>query len=276
MMSRRPLPRQWRHLRELVEMQVSDYEVGYGKPPSSGQIRKGEVRNPYGRAGKKGVSKPVTTEAAILEQIDGETVVVDGRAMTRREAHVRAQYMSALKGKANAIRFIDRLSQRANSQSQTGGVLTLPCDNPDGWNAEDAIAQYHARLERERRNARRNTRRAKAKVDSNQSLPLQQDWEILSDLESETVEQDGRVMTMRELRLRIYKALAVKGSRAAQAALVRIQDASKSTEGRRPGVLLVPPPMAVEEWEVMTARQQAPYREQTFDDAFSEPQEGEA
>jgi hypothetical protein len=259
-----------------MEAQVSDYDVGYGKPPRSGQIRKGEVRNPHGRAGKKGVSKPATTEADILEQIDGETVVVDGRAMTRREAHVRAQYLNALKGKANAIRFVDRLSQRASGEGKNGGVLELPCDNPDGWNAEDAVAQYKARLAHEWRNARRRTRRAKAKADPAQPLPLKQDWEILADLENETVERDGRITLMREVRLRIYKALAVKGNRAAQEVLTRIQNASKPIGGHQPGVLLVPPPMPLEEWEVMAARQQAPYREQTFDDVFSEPREGEA
>lgn len=255
---------------------MSDYEIGYGKPPRSGQIRKGEVRNPNGRAGKNRVPKRATTEAELLEQIDGETVVVDGRAMTRREAHVRAQYMRALKGRANAIRFIDRLSQRANSQSQKGGVLQLPCDNPDEWNGKDAIEQYHARLGRELRNARRRAKRVKARADAGQPLPLKQDWEILADLENETVERDGRVMAMRELRLRIYKALAANGNRAAQAVLVRIQDTPKLTEGHRPGVLLVPPPMTMEEWEVMAAKQQAPYREQTFDDIFSEPRADEA
>jgi len=255
---------------------VSDYDVGYRKPPRSGQIRKGEIRNANGRAGKNRVSKRATTEAELLEQIDGEMVVIDGRAMTRREAHIRAQYLNALKGKADAIRFIDRLSQRANGQSQKGGVLQLPCDNPDEWNGKDAVAQYHARLERELRNARRRARRAKAKADPGQPLPLKQDWEILAELENETVERDGRIMAMRELRLRIYKALAIKGNRAAQAVLVRIQDAPKLTEGHRPGVLLVPPPMTVEEWEAMAAKQQASYREQTFDDIFSEPQEDEA
>ena len=31
---------------------TDDYVVGFGRPPASGRIKQGEVRNPYGRNGK--------------------------------------------------------------------------------------------------------------------------------------------------------------------------------------------------------------------------------
>lgn len=39
--------------REWFEEQAREESIGYKRPPSSGRIKKGEVRNPYGRRGKR-------------------------------------------------------------------------------------------------------------------------------------------------------------------------------------------------------------------------------
>jgi hypothetical protein len=240
---------------------MDEYEVGYRKPPKSGQIKPGEVRNPHGRAGKKPTNKPATTELDLLEQIEGETVIIDGRAMTRREATIRAHYMNAMKGKPNSIRYIERLGERLDTEGGGGGVLVLPCDDPERWNAADALAQHKVRVERQIRNAHRRERRARVRPPKEVAPLLKPAWQILADLENEIVVHDGKSMSMRELRLRLYLAHAVKNNRAAQNALANIQGATKLGEKREAGYLMVPPPMTLDAWSRMAAKQQAKYRE---------------
>ena len=45
-----------------VAVSAPGYKVGYKKPPISGQIQPGEVRNPNGRRGKKKKEWPTTTD----------------------------------------------------------------------------------------------------------------------------------------------------------------------------------------------------------------------
>jgi hypothetical protein len=45
---------------------MSDYKVGYGKPPIKTQIKPGERRNPYGRRGKR--PKPVVEGTALMRR----------------------------------------------------------------------------------------------------------------------------------------------------------------------------------------------------------------
>ena len=75
---------------------MSDYEVGYGKPPSSIHIKPGERRNSNGRRGKR--PKPVidNSEAAILERLDAEIVAVGSMKMTKREAGLRRLHNQSL------------------------------------------------------------------------------------------------------------------------------------------------------------------------------------
>ncbi|BBD98864.1 hypothetical protein SAMIE_1023650 [Sphingobium amiense] len=252
---------------------MSDYEVGYRKPPRSGRIRPGEVRNPFGRAGRKpgAISAPGLDEAGLLERIAGEPVSIDGRVMTRREASVRTRYMSALKGKGSAIRYIDRLSADAGAEANGGRVLHLPCDDFEKWNTEDAMRQKDARLKQERRNMRRRRRRAGAKQDAGAMPALKSEREIFLDIEEEALEREGKQISMRELRLRMFVAHAAKGNQAAQAAIARIEAAARMPEGRRPGYLVVPETPTLEIWAVAAAKQQARYRTQSVcDEDFPE------
>lgn len=83
-----------------------DYEVGYGKPPKSGQFERGQSGNAKGRTlrlktGTLEVSKYLPTEKLIRSVGEREhTLRVNGRAtrMTEREAVMRALFHKAING----------------------------------------------------------------------------------------------------------------------------------------------------------------------------------
>jgi hypothetical protein len=81
---------------------MSEYKIGYAKPPKSGQFKRGKSGNPKGRA--KGSLKLATDLAAELnEQI---TVREDGRArrVSKQRALIKSLMAKALQGdiRANA------------------------------------------------------------------------------------------------------------------------------------------------------------------------------
>ena len=79
---------------------MSDYKVGYGRPPKSGQFRRGKTGNPGGRP--KGSLKLATDLAAELnEQI---TVREDGRArrVSKQRALIKSLMAKALQGDVRA------------------------------------------------------------------------------------------------------------------------------------------------------------------------------
>jgi hypothetical protein len=88
-----------------------DYEIGYGRPPKSGQIKPGEVRNPWGKTGKRG------SEQDLLLKVAGELVPanVNGKAtsMSQEEGAYRRLFQEALKGNAAALKLLlEHLSRR--------------------------------------------------------------------------------------------------------------------------------------------------------------------
>ena len=79
---------------------MSEYKVGYGKPPKSGQFRQGKSGNPKGRP--KGTLKLATDLAAELsEQI---TVREDGksRRVSKQRALIKSLMAKALQGDVRA------------------------------------------------------------------------------------------------------------------------------------------------------------------------------
>ncbi len=79
---------------------TGDYEVGYGNPPKSGQIKKGERRNPKGRP--KG-SKNLKTD--LLEELDEMMRVREGgreRRISKQRALIKTQVARALSGNDRA------------------------------------------------------------------------------------------------------------------------------------------------------------------------------
>ncbi len=79
---------------------TGDYEVGYGKPPKSGQIKKGERRNPKGRP--KG-SKNLKTD--LLEELGEMMRVREGgheHRISKQRALIKTQVARALNGNDRA------------------------------------------------------------------------------------------------------------------------------------------------------------------------------
>lgn len=93
------------------------YEVGYGKPPRSGQFKKGQSGNPAGRkrCKPKTPTVPLTsseiypTRKALVARADKTVMIVeDGqrREVTVREAVLGAMGMSAMRGGVYAQRYL--------------------------------------------------------------------------------------------------------------------------------------------------------------------------
>lgn len=125
---------------------MSEYDVGYGKPPKSNQIRKGEIRNPNGRRGNRTSLKSVVPESdsAIIARIESESINANGQKMTKRELAIRVLQTKALKGDTRASQQLEalRAKTRASEPKQAGGVLLLPSEVPlHEWEASAAIQQ---------------------------------------------------------------------------------------------------------------------------------------
>ena len=107
---------------------MNDYDVGYGKPPISTQIKPGERRNPNGRRGKRAKPAIENSEAAILERLDAEIVAVGSMKMTKREAGLRRLHNQSLMGDVRVVQILDK--KRATSAMvnpvQGSGVLRVP------------------------------------------------------------------------------------------------------------------------------------------------------
>ena len=105
-------------------MPGGDYEVGYGKPPKSGQIKKGERRNPKGRP--KG-SKNLKTD--LLEEL-GETMMVrEGgreRRISKQRALIKIQVARALNGNDRAAAKIIELYLKVIGLEDAAADADLP------------------------------------------------------------------------------------------------------------------------------------------------------
>jgi len=99
-----------------------DEEVGYGQPPSERRIRSGEVRNPWGRAGKP--KPPVDfLDETLVVRIDG-----DPRTLTRAEALDHFLFAKAAKGDVRAIQLLQSRSHARRQSAATPEDTELSAD----------------------------------------------------------------------------------------------------------------------------------------------------
>lgn len=101
-----------------------DYEVGYGKPPVSGQFKKGQSGNPNGRPkGAKSLGTIVQTELATRLSItlDGQS-----KQVSRLEALVMKLMQDALAGDAKAQAHMLKLAGLYVPEDSSAETASLP------------------------------------------------------------------------------------------------------------------------------------------------------
>lgn len=106
-----------------------DYDVGYGKPPKSGQFKKGQSGNPIGRPkGAKGVKASLKRE--LTSPI---TVREHGREIKLSKAEVLAKGLmgDALKGDAKARMEILRLDDEFFGENPVSGSQLVRVAEPE-------------------------------------------------------------------------------------------------------------------------------------------------
>ncbi len=108
--------------------QDQDYELGYGKPPKSGQFKKGQSGNPKGRPkGAKGV------KASLKRELESPITVRErGREVKLSKAEVLAKGLmgDALKGDAKARMEILRLDDEFFGEYPVSGPQLVRAVEP--------------------------------------------------------------------------------------------------------------------------------------------------
>jgi hypothetical protein len=99
---------------------MTDYDVGFGKPPKHSQFQKGNNANPNGRRGKH---KPPAIADVINSVFDGVAEYRDrGRAKKalRRELTIKTHVSRALKGDLKSIETLLMLRTQAQASGDSG------------------------------------------------------------------------------------------------------------------------------------------------------------
>ena len=120
-----------------------NYEVGYGKPPRSGQFRKGQSGNPRGRPRKEKASETGENQsvADLLVKVGNEEVEVGGKSMTLMEVQIRQLTRKACQGDTAASRLLMQMHEKAGvslkpKENKGGGVLLVPfTESMETWAA---------------------------------------------------------------------------------------------------------------------------------------------
>ena len=119
-----------------------DYEVGYGKPPKSGQIKKGERRNPKGRPTKR--NREQVDVAAVLKELLAVKNSGIRQKMPPFEVGVRQLVVRALKHKnlpaiLEFLELCESYGLMVPPPIKCGsGVLQLP----EGVNSPEEVESY--------------------------------------------------------------------------------------------------------------------------------------
>jgi hypothetical protein len=93
------------------DRKTEDYEVGYGKPPESGQFKKGVSGNPSGRP-----KKASDFEAKLLRELNSPLVITEHgkrKVITKDEGIVKQVVNKALTAHVPTLRLLDNLRRQA-------------------------------------------------------------------------------------------------------------------------------------------------------------------
>lgn len=110
---------------------MSDYKVGYKKPPKEHRFKKGQSGNPNGRPRKAPAQPRDDSPAAVLKRADERTIPVNGSEYTPFALEVMALQAKAAKGDVAASRQLTSIRKElgllASAPMQVGGgVLVVP------------------------------------------------------------------------------------------------------------------------------------------------------
>ncbi|API59335.1 hypothetical protein BSL82_08440 [Tardibacter chloracetimidivorans] len=96
----------------------ADYEVGYGKPPRSGQFKPGQSGNPSGKRRGKHLATLIDDELAVAVNVpDGDKTI----KLSKAELMVKTLVNTAVKGDLRAIDMLIRLIGDG-AESEAGGM----------------------------------------------------------------------------------------------------------------------------------------------------------
>ncbi|MEN0653329.1 MULTISPECIES: DUF5681 domain-containing protein [Hyphobacterium] len=116
---------------------MSDYEVGYGKPPRKSQFKPGQSGNPKGRPrGRKSFSTILVAELSerLIVKEGGKT-----RRMTKMEAVVKQLVSKALKGDPRTLAELLRQIKMHLPDETGDDAHALPASESDLALLEDLI-----------------------------------------------------------------------------------------------------------------------------------------
>jgi len=127
---------------------AANHKPGFCRPPKEHQFKKGTSGNPRGRPRKQKPDPSTNSDAEILTKLYDETVLVDGKEMSKRELELRVLQKKALSGDVPAMKLLDERSKKAGvagGKPRRVGVLCVPPPvSAEEWakEAEKNQAQY--------------------------------------------------------------------------------------------------------------------------------------
>jgi hypothetical protein len=119
--------------------QTRDYEVGYGRPPESGKIKPGEVRNPRGKTkgtrSRKAEMRQILNMPVKMLGADGKT-----RRVTTHEAALLKLRHKALEGDSRSLDRLLALSREIDDSDAEATTRELLAED------QEILAAARARL----------------------------------------------------------------------------------------------------------------------------------